>query len=56
MIGKHKTVEFAALQVVALSFKEFNYGQHFLIMGFIMSLYQNHIPREKGYRVLLARL
>ena len=56
MICKHKTFEFAALQVVALSLKDFNYGQYFLIMSFVPSLYQNNFPRDKSYGVPLARL
>ena len=56
MIGKHKNFYYTTLQVVASSIKGFNYGQQFLIMGFAPSLYQNHFPKEKGYRVPLAGL
>ena len=56
MIGKHKKFEFAALQVVASGLKNFNYGQQFLIVGFVPSLYWDHFLREKGYGVLLAEL
>ena len=56
MIGKHKNIKFTVLQIVASSLKGFNYGQQFLIMGFIPSLCRNYFPREKGYGVPLAGL
>ena len=56
MIGKHKNLEFAALQVVAPGLKSFNYGQQFLIVHFVPSLYWDHFPRKKDYGVPLAGL
>ena len=56
MIGKHKKFEFTALQVVAPGFKGFNYGQQFLIVGFVSSFCRNHFPREKSYEMPLAEL
>ena len=56
MIGRHKNFELTALQVVAPSLKNFNYGHHFLIVGFVSSLCQNHFSREQGYGLPLVGL
>ncbi len=37
-----------ALQVVSLSLEGFNESQQLPVMGFILSLCQNHLSREKG--------
>ena len=48
MIGNYKNFKFATLQIVAPGLKSFNYGQQFLIVGFIPSFRRNYFPIEKG--------
>ena len=54
IIGKYKNFKFTTFYVVTPSIKGFNYGQQFLIVGFIPSCCQNHFPQVKGYGVPLA--
>ena len=55
IISKYKNFKFAVFQIVALSLKGLNYGQQFLIVSFVPSLYRNDFPRKKGYEMLLIR-
>lgn len=56
MIDKYKNFKFTVFQVVALSFKSFNYAKQFLIVSFIPSLCQNHFAGEKDYKISLVKL
>ncbi len=54
MVNKDKNLVFAAFQVVVPSLKRFNDSQELLIMGFVSSHSEDHVSREKGYRMLLT--
>ena len=56
VIGKYKNLISVAFQVVAPSFKGFNYDHQFLIVRFVPSLRRNHFSREIRYKTPLTRL
>ncbi len=47
---------FAAFQIISPSLEGFNNSQQLPIVGLILSLCQNHLSREKSYRIPLARV
>ena len=48
MVCKDKDLVFAAFQVVAPSFKDFNNGQELLIESLVSGLGGNHLSRENS--------
>ncbi len=49
MVNKDEDLIFSALQVVVPSLKGFNNSLELLIMGFVPSLSEDHLLREKCY-------
>ena len=49
MVRKDDELVFAALQIVAPSFKGLNDGQELLIVGLVAGLSKDHFLREKSY-------
>lgn len=53
LISEDKNFVFAAFQIIAPSFKDFNNNWEFLVVSFVASLDGNHFLIKIGYRVLL---
>lgn len=56
IVNEDKDLKFIAFQVVTLSLKGFNNGQEFIVVSFVLSLYRDYLPKQKGYGILLPRI
>ncbi len=56
VVSKNNNFMLAVLQVVSPSLESFNNCQQLFVVGFIPSLYRNHLSREQGYRMPSARI
>lgn len=56
IMNKNKDFKFAVFDIITLYFEVFNYSQEFLIVSFILNLYQNYLFKEKSYKMSLSKI